>query len=189
MLPRRPSGLRRPGYPRALALVTVLALALTGSTPPTPAAAGASMYTVTFTGFTADATSITPQPFRTRDGQRRTELVVRFSGLTVRDLCFSLRKPGAGYTQRITIPVLHARDLTLALDSLDGLGVLGRQLSLRALPSVVPLGPPRGRPGFLPVRIGGGLLTLDGTFRWVQADGFHVEHLALHQGPRLPPCR
>jgi hypothetical protein len=148
-------------------------------------------FKVSFTSFTAAGAHITPQPFRTRDGQRRTELVLRFTHLHVRGLCFSLRKHhlGTPYTVHITIPTLTATDLTVGVDSLDGLGVLGQQLNLRHLLSTAdtPLSPPRQR-GFLPIQVGNGLLSIGGTFRWVNARGFDVTHLALHAGSRQPEC-
>jgi hypothetical protein len=131
---------------------------------------------------------VTPQPFLTHDGQHRTELVVRFTHLQVDNLCFSLRKNhhGAINTVRIQTPQLRATDLTVAL---DGLGVLGQQLSLRSLPQITntPLTQPRD-PGFLPINLGNGLLNIGGTFRWVNTHGFQVQHLNVHNSPHQPEC-
>jgi hypothetical protein len=179
----------------ALALTGLLTSTLTCPAAPVSrielAAQTHPAFKMRFTSLTAATTTVTPQSLRSRDGQRRTEVVVHFTHLTIRGLCFSLRKDhrGTAETIRINTPELRAGELTLGLDSLDDLGVLGQQLDLRKLPTIAgaPLSQPR-EPGFLPIQLGKGLFNVGGTFRWVNSHDFRVEHLGVHSTPPQQEC-
>jgi hypothetical protein len=148
--------------------------------------------------FYAATAAVGTEPFVTREGDRRTEIVTRFNQLSVRDLCLSLRKRhrDLDYTIRILIPALRADNLTLGVDSLDGLGVLGQQISLRlpeildgpavrALPLTKTADPD---PGALPIRFGNGLFSVGGTVRWITAHDFRVDGITLRGGADQPEC-
>ena len=132
--------------------------------------------------------------FETRDGARRTELVFHLRDLTVRGLCLSnrVRTPVGTYTLRITAPTLTADRLTLAMDSLDGLGLLGAQLRTGNLINLAPLNnPPLGTaadPGFLSLRVGASLAAVGVTLRWLTGSHFDLGDVRMASGWARPEC-
>ena len=176
-----------------LPALTATLLLIVSNTPPTvrPTANIQQPFQVSIGSLTASETSVSPQPFKTREGQRRTELVVRFTNLKIKNLCFSLDKQISGGTSvlRIPVPTLSAGELTVAVDSLDSLGVLGQQLILRN-PTAILNAPLVGarQPGFLPIKVGTMTLNLGINFRWVSARQFRVDKLSLAAGSATAEC-
>jgi hypothetical protein len=142
------------------------------------------------------AASIIPSTggFETRDGERRTELVFHLRDLTVRGLCLSnrVRTPVGTYTLRITAPTLTADRLTVALDGIDSIGLLGRQLDVGNLINLLPLGnPPLGSsddPGFLSLRVGAALAAVSVTLRYLTGSHFDVGNVHLASGRTKQEC-
>ncbi|HEY1969600.1 MAG TPA: DUF6230 family protein [Pseudonocardia sp.] len=140
-----------------------------------------------------------PQPFQSHDGQRHTEIVVDFRQLDAQGLCAStrVRTPLGGYVLRLAGPDnsmrLAASRLAIAVDSLDSLGVIGKQLSLRRVTGVLggDLNLPlqhSGEQGFLPIQVGNATFNIGATLRWLAADNFHLGRFALEIGPSQPEC-
>ena len=164
--------------------------------------------------FTAAGVVPATGAFETRDGGRRTELLLHLRDLTVRGLCLSnrVRTPVGSYTLRITSPTFTADRLTLALDGVDGIDVLGRQLGTGRLldplppsgPSLDPLaesgpslvglplaGPPPGgsdEPGFLSLRIGTALTAVTVTLRYLTGSHVAFGGLRMAGGRGDPEC-
>lgn len=146
--------------------------------------------------YSFSAASIIPSVggFETRDGERRTELVFHLRDLTVRGLCLSNRvhTPVGTYTMRITAPTLTADRLTLAMDSIDSIGLLGQQLRTGSLINLAPLSdPPLGgadEPGFLSLRVGAALAAVDITLRWLTGTHFEVDDVRMAGGREKPEC-
>lgn len=132
--------------------------------------------------------------FETRDGERRTELVVDLGDLTVRGLCLSsrVRTPVGTYTLRITAPTLTADRLTVALDGIDSIGLLGQQLDVGNLIDFLPLNnPPLGSsedPGFLSLRIGAALSAVSVTLRYLTGSRFDIGNVRLAGGRTQQEC-
>lgn len=140
-----------------------------------------------------------PRPFQTHDGQRHTEIVVDFRQLDAQGLCASarVRTPLGSYVPRLAGPGnsmrLAASRLAIAVDSLDRLGVLGKQLSARRVTGLLggDLNAPlhgSGEPGFLPIQVGNAPLNIGATLRWLTADNFHLGRFALRIGPGQAEC-
>jgi hypothetical protein len=142
------------------------------------------------------AASIIPSTggFVTRDGERRTELVFHLRELTVRGLCLSnrVRTPVGTYTLRLTTPKVTADRLTLGLDSIDSIGLLGQQLNVGSLLNVIPLdNPPLGssdEPGFISVRVGAALVAVGITFRYLTGSHFDIGNIRMAGGRAKQEC-
>jgi Family of unknown function (DUF6230) len=177
--------------PALLALVLLGVAAATGAVPMAAAESGRHLLKISFTSFTASSATTLPRAFQTRDGQRRTEVVVSMRDMEVRGLCASTRVPTpvGVYVLRITGPTITADTLSFAMDSLDGLGVLGQQLSLRHTTGLLS-GSQRGsdESGFLPLQVGGMALNVSFTIRWITAHRFHLDGVTLAGGRGQREC-
>lgn len=192
MFPRtRPAGSAHPRggtrWPRfsvvltsALTVTGLLAAAsVTGAIPVQLAAVHRHPLKLSVDSFSAAGIVPGTGGFETRDGERRTELVFHLRDLTVRGLCLSnrVRTPVGSYTLRITSPTLTADRLTLALDSIDSLGLLSQQLRTGDLINLLPLNNPAlgssDEPGFLSLRVGAALAAVTVTLRYLS--GSHVD--------------
>jgi hypothetical protein len=167
------------------ALVAAAALLLGSGTAVAlpPASDGRQHFKLTVRSLIAQSALVTPGAVGNDDGERRTDLVVRLRRLAVRDLCASYR--GGPYTLRITVPRFDADRLTVAVDSLDGLGVLG--LALGTPRGGLPLTPASGT-GFLPLRLGAAAINVDVTVRSLTGAGFRLDDLGLDAGRGQPEC-
>lgn len=181
--------------PSLLAVLLLGVSAASGAIPIALAGPARHALKISMTSLTARSATTGPQRYQTRDGQRHTEVVVELRGLRVNGLCASLRVPTplGAYVLRITGPhadlTLTADDLTFALDNLDGLGVLGRQLSLHSAESTLN-GPltHTSDPGFLPIQLGNMTLNIAITLRWITARNPHLRVLTLAGGRRQREC-
>jgi hypothetical protein len=144
--------------------------------------------------FSASSIISSTGPFQTRDGDRRTELLFRLSDLKLRDLCLSKRvaTPVGAYTLRLTAPTLAAERLTVALDSINSLDLLGQQLNVGSLVNLAPLdNTPLGAsddPGFLDLKIGNALAGISLTIRYFTSTHFDFRNVHVASGPAKPEC-
>ncbi|HTK67482.1 MAG TPA: DUF6230 family protein [Pseudonocardia sp.] len=142
------------------------------------------------------AASIIPStgPYETRDGDRRTDLVFRLTDLRIRGLCLSNRvaTPIGTYTLRITASTLTAARLSVALDSINSLDLLGQELNVGPLLNLLPLdNPPLGSsddPGFLDLKLGGVFAAISITLRYFTASHFNVNNVQWASGRSKAEC-
>jgi hypothetical protein len=174
--------------------VLLTAASVTGTIPLQLAAVQRHPLKLSVDSFSAAGIIPSTGGFETRDGDRRTELVFHLRDLTVRGLCLSNRvgTPVGNYTLRITAPSLTADRLTLALDSIDSVGLLGQQLGTGNLINSLPVGSaPLGsadEPGFLSLRVGAALAAVSVTLRWLTATHFDVGDIQLASGRAKQEC-
>ncbi|HTK66234.1 MAG TPA: DUF6230 family protein [Pseudonocardia sp.] len=206
---RSPTPPARPAHPRgrtrwprfsvvlgsSLTTTALLAAAsVTGAIPVQLAAVHRHPLKLSVDSFSAASIVPSTGGFETRDGQRRTELIFHLRDLTVRGLCLSnrVRTPVGSYTLRITSPTLTADRLTLALDSIDSLGLLSQQLRTGELINLLPLqDPPLGSsddPGFLSLRVGAALAAVTVTLRYLSGSHLDVGKVRLVSGRAKQEC-
>ncbi|HEX3788893.1 MAG TPA: DUF6230 family protein [Pseudonocardiaceae bacterium] len=177
--------------PALFALVLLGAAAATGAVPIAAAETGRHPMKISFTSFSASGATTLPQAFQTRDGRRRTEVVVSLRAMKVRGLCASTRVPTpvGAYVLRISTPTITADTLSFAMDSLDGLGVLGQQLNLRHATGLLNGSPNSSdQSGFLPLQVGGMTLNVSFTIRWITAHRFHLDGFTMAGGRGQQEC-
>lgn len=192
----------RTRWPRfsAVALPALLVIALlaaataTGTIPVELAASRSHPLKLRIDSFSAASTIPTIGPYETRDGDRRTEVLFRFTDLRLGGLCLSNRvaTPIGTYTLRITAPALTADRLTVALDSINALDLLGQQLNVGSLLNLVPVNNiPLGSsddPGFLDLKLGNALAAISLTIRYFTATHFNVTNVNLASGRTKAEC-
>ncbi|HEV7791797.1 MAG TPA: DUF6230 family protein [Pseudonocardia sp.] len=173
--------------PALFALVLLGAAAATGAVPIAAAETGRHPMKISFTSFSASSATTLPQAFQTRDGQRRTEVVVNMRAMKVRGLCASTRI--GAYVLRLNTPTITAERLSFAMDSLDGLGVLGQQLNLRHATGLIDGSPNSSdQSGFPRLQVGGMTLNVSFTIRWINAHRFHLDGFTMAGGRGQREC-
>jgi hypothetical protein len=173
------------------AMVLLGVAAAAGAVPIAAAETGRHPLKISFTSFSASSATTLPEAFQTRDGRRRTEVVVSMRDMAVRGLCASTRVPTpvGAYVLRINTPTITADALSFAMDSLDGLGVLGQQLNLRHATGLLDGSPNSSeRSGFLPLQVGGTTLNVSFTIRWIIAHRFHLDGFTMAGGRGQREC-
>jgi hypothetical protein len=180
--------------PALLALTLFAAATATGTVPVELTAARGHPLKLRIDSFSAASTIPSIGPYETRDGDRRTELLFHFRDLTLRGLCLSNRvaTPVGTYTLRITAPTLTADRLTVSLDSINALDLLGQQLNVGDLPNLIPLNnTPLGTsddPGFLDLKLGNALAAISLTIRYFSASHFNVTNVHLASARSRVEC-
>jgi hypothetical protein len=179
----------------ALLMTAILAAATaTGALPVELMASQKQPLKLRIDSFSASSVVPSAGPYETRDGERRTVLVFRIRDLRLRGLCLSNRvaTPAGTYTLRITAPGLTADRLTVAVDNISALDLLGQQLNLGPLLDLPILsGTPLGAPddsGFLDLKIGNALAAVSLTIRYFTATNFNFGDVRLTSGRSKPEC-
>jgi hypothetical protein len=179
----------------ALLVTALLATATaTGTIPVELAASRSHPLKLRIDSFSAASTTPSIGQFETRDGDRRTEVLFHFRDLRLGGLCLSNRvaTPVGTYTLRITAPTLTADRLTVALDSINALDLLGQELNVGSLLNLIPLNnTPLGssdEPGFLDLKLGNALAAISLTIRYFTATHFNVHNVSLASGRFKAEC-
>lgn len=136
-----------------------------------------------------------PRFFRTRDGEDRTVVAVGLSDVEARGLCTSgaVDTPLGRYVLRLETdpdaPPLHAGDLRMAIESIDGVDVAGETLSLNRA-DTAPDGTPRdtGPDGTLPINARALMIGIHADVRWVTAADLELSGVDLTLGRDTPEC-
>ena len=195
--PRRRLRWRRFGLlfvPAMLALLMLGACAATGAVPVALALEGQQTLKISAKSLTTRVGGTFPEFFQTRDGQRKATVVVALSDLKARGLCVSTRADTAvgKFVLRAETPPdgpeVSAGDVKFALESIDGVDVLGQQLGLNR--AFTPDGTPTdaGGPGAVPVQAGNLALNVSATARWATVNQLQISNLSLRIGDDQPEC-
>lgn len=192
----------RTSWPRFALLVTpaliavglIGAGAVTGAVPVALAVQGQQTVKISVKTLSLQAAATMPEFFQTRDGQRRTTVVIGLRHVVARGLCASTRvnSPVGSYVLRITTPdnrdPVQVGDLRFALDHVDGLGVLGNDVALNRAFTANGTPTDATDPGWLPIQAGGLLLNLNVTVQWVTANQLALSGVTLAVGKDQKEC-
>ncbi|MCW2720009.1 DUF6230 family protein, partial [Pseudonocardia sp.] len=180
--------------PAVLVLILLATGVASGAVPVALALEGQQSLKITAQQLHAEATGTFPSFVQNKDGSRQPVIVVGLNELSLGGLCAStaVSTPVGKYVLRITTapgsaPV-QAGAVQFALESIDGLGAFGQQLSINH-----DLTAPDGTPidtstGGVPLTVGGLGLDVSATARWATVNQLKLSGLGLKVGQDQKEC-